>query len=174
MEVLHGMSSMQKVCIGWAEVERSCSSIACKIVDDGVRVGCILAVARGGIVPSVIMAGMLSVEDLLFIRTRHYDGMSMNDHVDIEFITGLEEIHARMDLCRREGRIMLVMDDIADTGLTMSTITRILDCKDSVRTATLYMKPRSRFRPDYYAGLCRDDEWIVFPWEYQIRAATTD
>ncbi|MEM1959297.1 MAG: phosphoribosyltransferase family protein, partial [Candidatus Nitrosocaldus sp.] len=88
--------------------------------------------------------------------------------VSIEFITPLQDIKSRIDGCRRKGMVMLMVDDIADTGLTIKTINEILDGKGKSKDliiATLYMKPRSIFKPDYYADICNDDEWIVFPWE---------
>jgi hypoxanthine phosphoribosyltransferase len=156
--------------IDWDEVNRLCSLIADKIRDDGVNIGCILAVARGGIVPAMIIAKMLSVDDIDLIRARQYQGMRMDEDVSIAFITPLQDMQDKIDRCRREGRIMLVVDDIADTGLTIKTVTEALNGKggksnDTIIAVTLYMKPRSVFKPDYYAELCRDDEWIVFPWE---------
>lgn len=160
---------MLKRYIDWAEVSRLCSIIVGKISDDGVSIGCVLAVARGGIVPAMIIARMLSVDDIALIKARHYQGMRMDDDVSIAFITPLQDIQSKIDRCRREGRVMLLVDDIADTGLTIRVITGILDGKEGkskdVMIATLYIKPRSVFKPDYYAEICRDDEWIVFPWE---------
>ncbi|MEM0364123.1 MAG: phosphoribosyltransferase family protein [Candidatus Nitrosocaldus sp.] len=150
------------------EVSRLCSVIADKIRDDGVRVACILAIARGGIVPAMIISKMLSIDDIALIRARHYQGMRMDEGVSIEFITPLQDIKSRIDGCRRKGMVMLMVDDIADTGLTIKTINEILDGKGKSKDliiATLYMKPRSIFKPDYYADICNDDEWIVFPWE---------
>ncbi|MEM4278321.1 MAG: phosphoribosyltransferase family protein, partial [Candidatus Nitrosocaldus sp.] len=114
---------MLKRYIDWAEVSRLCSIIVGKISDDGVSIGCVLAVARGGIVPAMIIARMLSVDDIALIRARHYQGMRMDDDVSIAFITPLQDIQSKIDRCRREGRVMLLVDDIADTGLTIRAIT---------------------------------------------------
>ena len=34
---------------------------------------------------------------------------------------------------------------------------------NSVKTVTIYYKPHSVFKPDYYADVTSD--WIIFPWE---------
>ncbi|MCS7141929.1 MAG: phosphoribosyltransferase family protein [Candidatus Nitrosocaldus sp.] len=164
---------MRERCIDWDEVSRLCSIIEGRIRDDGVSVGCILAVVRGGLVPATIISNMLSVHDLLFIRAIHYDRLSRDAHstydyeydgVGIAYITPIEKIRERVEeFGDEEGRIMLVVDDIADTGLTLKAISQLLT--KSIRMATLYMKHRSLLRPDYYADTCSDDEWIVFPWE---------
>jgi hypothetical protein len=62
------------------------------------------------------------------------------------------------------GRV-LVMDDVADTGLTLVAAKNFLKRAGAaeVRTAALAYKPRSKFVPDY--TLFCTDQWIVFPWE---------
>ena len=55
----------------------------------------------------------------------------------------------------------LIVDDITDTGVT-------LDCiKDNYNfnfiNATLFYKPRSIIKPDFYIEKTTD--WIYFPWE---------
>ena len=59
--------------------------------------------------------------------------------------------------------LVLVADDVADTGLTLASVHDFCAGKvGTVRTATIYAKPRSVVRPDY---VWRDtDRWITFPW----------
>jgi len=53
----------------------------------------------------------------------------------------------------------LVVDDIADTGVT-------LDKGPGVYTAVLHYKPHtSCFKPSIYSELHEGDEWIIYPWE---------
>ena len=54
-------------------------------------------------------------------------------------------------------------DGVADTGLTLASVHDFCAGKvGTVRTATIYAKPRSVVRPDY---VWRDtDRWITFPW----------
>ena len=52
----------------------------------------------------------------------------------------------------------LVVDDIADTGVTL------LKYRDNFRaTATLYYKKRSVVKPRFY--VYETNKWVVFPWE---------
>ena len=53
----------------------------------------------------------------------------------------------------------LVVDDIADTGVT-------LDKGPGVYTAVLHYKPHtSCFKPSIYSELHEGDEWVIYPWE---------
>ena len=55
---------------------------------------------------------------------------------------------------------ILLIDDISDTGNTiLQNFPRYCNCK----IATLYYKPTSKVKPDFYAS--ETDKWVVFPWE---------
>ena len=57
-------------------------------------------------------------------------------------------------------RPLLVVDDIADTGDTLSSFSTL----DDVYTATIHYHKQSIFVPDKWV-LEKKDEWIVYPWE---------
>ena len=53
----------------------------------------------------------------------------------------------------------LVIDDIADTGVT-------LENSPGVYTAVLHYKDHtSCFQPNLWAALHEGDEWLLYPWE---------
>jgi len=52
---------------------------------------------------------------------------------------------------------ILIVDDIADTGKTLSKT------DPKMHSACLYYKKRSIVKPTYYAE--ETENWIVFPWE---------
>lgn len=52
----------------------------------------------------------------------------------------------------------LVVDDICDTGETLSFIL------GGVYTAVLHYKPTAKHKPTFYAQEV-GDEWIIYPWE---------
>jgi len=52
---------------------------------------------------------------------------------------------------------ILIVDDIADTGLTLKKYGNLY------LTATLFYKARSSVKPDFYVE--ETTKWIVFPWE---------
>jgi len=63
------------------------------------------------------------------------------------------------------GKRVLVVDDVSDTGHSLRAVANHLRRKPvkELRVCTIYMKPQSIYRPDYYARTTR--KWIIFPWE---------
>ena len=64
-----------------------------------------------------------------------------------------------LPLVQTIGENTLVVDDMTDSGVTMSKM-------PGQWTATLFHKPHtSIFTPNVYSRLHEGDEWLVFPWE---------
>ena len=64
-----------------------------------------------------------------------------------------------LPLVQTIGENTLVVDDMTDSGVTMSKM-------PGQWTATLFHKPHtSTFIPNVYSRLHEGDEWLVFPWE---------
>ena len=58
---------------------------------------------------------------------------------------------------------MLILDDIADSGVTF---TDIHDDFPTPKKGALHYKSSSTFKPDYFAEeISEDYGWIVYPWE---------
>jgi|TARA_B100001094_G_C18176468_1_gene798166 uncharacterized protein len=57
-------------------------------------------------------------------------------------------------------RPLLVVDDIADTGQTLNTFSKL----DGVYIATIHYHQQSTFVPDKWVHE-KKDQWIVYPWE---------
>ena len=60
---------------------------------------------------------------------------------------------------------ILVVDDVADTGESLMVALEHIRERgaEQIRTVTIYHKPHSKFRPDFFAE--STPRWIVFPWE---------
>jgi hypoxanthine phosphoribosyltransferase len=57
-------------------------------------------------------------------------------------------------------RPLLIVDDIADTGKTLHSLSKLND----VYVATLFYHKQSSFIPDKWV-FEKKDEWLVYPWE---------
>lgn len=72
----------------------------------------------------------------------------------IPLITSLRDMY---------GKKFLVVDDIADTGLTLEKMKRLEVC-NGAKFATLDYHKQSSVVPDYWISE-KGDKWIVYPWE---------
>lgn len=66
------------------------------------------------------------------------------------------------------GRVLLV-DDLADSGQTLAALrVHLSECFpeiEQLKTAVVWVKPASIFRPDFAAEYLNTDAWIVQPFE---------
>ena len=79
----------------------------------------------------------------------------LSHYLNAEFINNIEDLNNKSNV--------LICDDLADSGETLTNITNKLDC--DFKIATLFVKPRSILIPDFYIGQTANDIWIRFPWE---------
>lgn len=94
----------------------------------------VTGIPRGGLVPAVLISHKF----------------------DIPFI-GLEAAKALPGNLKKK---ILVIDDISDSGDTLSQIKR-----HNFITATLAVRHTSSFTPNYSGTSISNDDWLVFPWE---------
>ena len=67
------------------------------------------------------------------------------------------------DLKNMYGKKFLIVDDIADTGVTLERYKKLEVCDKAV-FATLDYHKQSTVVPDYWISE-KGDRWIVYPWE---------
>ena len=60
----------------------------------------------------------------------------------------------------------LIVDDISDTGATLRELTEI---NPRAPTATLWIDRDTECMPNIFFRIKEDGDWIVFPWEQQIK-----
>jgi len=143
--------------VSWAEVEALCREAAAKL--DGTQFDAVLGVARGGLVPTALIAQELDIRNVLVAAVAGYLGDRREP--DLLFLEFPAAAAVR-------GRRILVVDDIWDTGRTVQAVRERLTREGAeVTVVVLHYKPaRSAFRdlqPDYW---CREtDAWILYPWE---------
>ncbi len=154
LPVNHG--GLETLELSWSDVEELSYRVAEKIIRDGREIDVIVGVLRGGIIPARIIADVLGVPDLETVEVKLYERAG---------VRGRRPYIRRPLIGDINGRRVLVVDDISDSGLTLETIVNLLSLygPSSLVTATLYIKPWTKFVPDYYAA--STDKWVVFPWE---------
>lgn len=87
-------------------------------------------------------------------------GVHLSHHLELPLVLSIAEYLSKYI----NGKKLLVVDDLVDTGGTFENINNILNSSNTeFETATLYYKPHSTVKPDYY--VYETLNWIVFPWE---------
>lgn len=130
--------------------------LAQQIRRDDYRPEIIVGVSRGGWPPARVMSDLLQNPNLANMRVEFYKDIGVRNKKPriTQPVT--------MDVV---GKRVLVVDDVSDTGYSLRVVADHLRRRPvkELRVCTLYMKPQSIFRPDYYARTTK--KWIIFPWE---------
>ena len=140
----------------WDELDSASRELARRVHDDGYRPDMVLAIARGGLLVAGALGYALGVKNTFTMNVEFYTGV--DERLEVPMI--LPPVPDLVDL--GEARV-LVVDDVADTGLTLALVKGFCAGKVAeVRCAVLYEKPRSVVACEYVWR--RTDLWIDFPW----------
>jgi hypoxanthine phosphoribosyltransferase len=142
--------------ISWDHFAEMCRILAERISSYDPEL--VIGIARAGLYPATLISGMLRKEFYpVRITRRENDQVKYNRPV---WITDLPEsiTHKRI----------LVVDEIADTGETMSIVINKASQMNSleVRSAVLISHSWADPKPDYF--VLESDKMILFPWDSQI------
>ncbi len=143
--------------VTWSKAVRLCYRLARMVADSGYDPDVIVAVMRGGVVPALVISDVLNVESFYAIRVKHW-GIA-----EEAYPTPVVE---QLPQGRIDGRRVLLVDEVADTGKTLEVAIRELSKLGprEVRTAVLHLKPTSSVMPDFYAERLDRWAWIFYPW----------
>ena len=144
--------------VSWDEVAQMCKVLASKIEADNYIPDTIIGLARSGFIPSRLLSDMLGVTDLVALKVEHWLDM-----------TGKHKEEATIPYkipFRIEGRKVLVVDDIVDTGKSMNiSVEYLRQFKPAqLKTAVMQYITASEHVPDYYAVKVEDWTWFIYPW----------
>jgi len=147
---------------GWDQVYAMLLDLALRIRKSGFKADLIVGVSRGGWAPARILSDLLENARTANIRIEFYTGLAKTSSKPI-ITQPISDIVA--------GKNALVVDDVSDTGESLKVaLEHLLKMGAvSVKTVTIYYKPHSILKPDYFAHSTSD--WIIFPWE-RLEATT--
>jgi hypothetical protein len=142
--------------ISWERFDALVRQLAVQIESDEPQI--ILGIARGGLFPATMLACMLRRELYPIRLTRRF-----NDTVVRQEPTWLIRPPDKI-----RGRRVLIVDEIADSGLTLAIAAEEVQRMGAthVRTVVLYAHTWAEPRPDY-VGLT-SDALILNPWDREI------
>ena len=140
--------------VTWEDYGRLVSNLSEQIKAGGKKFDLVIGIARGGIPVAMVVADQLGVK-IDIINVKSYTGIAERSKPQI-ISTLTEEV---------KGKTLLLVDDLVDQGDTMERVADFLGRQNpsSITTAVLFVKPWSKFKPDFYLEVV--DEWVVFPWE---------
>ena len=121
-----------KIYLSWKWVDEQINSIGDKL--ENVDIEFVSGIPRGGLIPAVMMSHIFGIKYISYSSAKMLPKDLRNKTV--------------------------VVDDIADTGITLKEADEI-----GFITATLSMRSTSLTAPRYFGEFITGDEWLVFPWE---------
>jgi hypoxanthine phosphoribosyltransferase len=140
----------------WDEMNQLAFLIAKDILKTDKQIDRIVTLAKGGWPMTRSLVDFLQIGKVASIGVKFYQGI--NDRLD--------EPKIYQDLpVSVEGETVLLFDDVADTGQSLEFVKNHLQKLGvkKVITATLFYKPHSKIKPDYYGA--KTTAWIVFPYD---------
>jgi len=159
---------MKKVYVSWTDVQRQTQEIMRQMHLDGWRPDYVVGLTRGGLVPANLISQYLEIP----METLK---VSLRDD------TSQPESNLWMAKDAVEGKHILIVDDINDSGATLNWIKQDWQSDNSksdwpsiwgnnVRVAVLVDNEasKSKLNVSYSAidlNKAEEDCWIVFPWE---------
>ena len=157
-----GNNKSSRLYLSWNDIEDICRNVAAKIEteqDSKFKPDILIGLSRGGLVPVRIFSDLLGVHDIYVLRVKSYNNTKKIQKPIIEgYNCNLSKYI--------NGKNILVVDDVADSGESLEVVKEYLTKKykpKQIKFATLHYKPRSIFKPDYFGDIT--DKWIVYPWE---------
>jgi uncharacterized protein len=161
---------MKKIYYTWRDVERQTQEILRQIQRDAWRPDYVVGLTRGGLIPANLISQYLAIPmECLKV--------SLRDD------TSQPESNLWMAQDAYEGKKILIVDDINDSGATLNWIKEDWQSScfptepqwnlvwgNNVRIAVLCdnESSKSKLNVDYSAidlNKAEEDSWIVFPWE---------
>ena len=120
----------------------------------------IVSIGKGGSIPGVILAEIFECNNLN-LGLKSYQGQSrgqIHEYQSPRCYEGLQDAN------------ILIVDDIADSGETLKYAVNkfIGNGCERVKTASIFYKPCSIFKPDFFAEEVSESTWIVLPWESNL------
>jgi len=130
--------------------------LAKRVKDSGFKPDLIIGVCRGGWAPARVMSDLLENANTASIRIEFYLAPG---------VTARKPMISQAVMVPLKGVNVLVVDDVSDTGESLKVAVEHLDVcgAKAIKTATLYYKPQSIFKPDFF--IIQTEQWIIFPWE---------
>ncbi|NMB84293.1 hypothetical protein GYA28_03310 [Candidatus Roizmanbacteria bacterium] len=142
--------------ISWLELQQMCFDLSKEIKNSGQKYDLIVAIARGGLTISQLLSDFLGLPIASFTIIS-YKEMRQNQEPTVTFSVGNS----------LDGRKILLVDDISDTGKTFVRGVRHLKEMGAtdIKTVSVFTKSWTKFVPDFSIRQTDEKTWIILPYE---------
>jgi len=140
--------------VSWQTYHSYSQKLAAAILGQKVNADEIVAISRGGLTLGHLLSDFLRIPISI---------ITIQSYTDIQ-ASGEATLTAKLQNSIK-GKHILLVDDVSDSGKTLKRAIKYLRHAGASRvtTVTMFYKPRSVYRPDYFAK--QTSQWILFPYE---------
>jgi xanthine phosphoribosyltransferase len=142
--------------VSWDQFHRDARALAWRLAGAG-PFEAVVCVTRGGLVPAAIVARELGIRLIETVCVASYDHTRQGELKILKTVAD-----SVVALGGGQGRRVLIVDDLVDTGKTAKVVRDILP---KAHFATVYAKPMGRPMVDTFITEVSQDTWIYFPWD---------
>ena len=142
--------------VSWDQFHRDSRALAWRLHESG-PFEALVCITRGGLVPAAIVARELNVRMIETVCISSY-----RDYANQGELRVIKTVAPAVRALKSEGKNVLIVDDLVDTGKTARMVRDILP---GAHFATVYAKPLGRPLVDTFVTEVSQDTWIFFPWD---------
>jgi len=142
--------------VSWDQFHRDSRALAWRLHEAG-PFEAIVCITRGGLVPAAIVARELNVRLIETVCIASYENYQNQGELKL-----IKDIAGEVKTLAAQGRGVLIVDDLVDTGKTARMVRDLLP---KAHFATVYAKPMGRPLVDTFITEVSQDTWIYFPWD---------
>jgi hypothetical protein len=153
---------MADLYVNWNEYHKLTEKLARQIHESGWQFNQLICIARGGLRVGDVLSRIFDLP-LAILSTSAYTEKAGTVRGELIIADQMTMASGRL------GDRVLLVDDLVDSGVTLEAVTRTLPQRypqvTALRTAVLWYKACSVFKPDYYVEFLPESPWIHQPFE---------
>lgn len=153
-----GVLSKPMQIVTWKGYEVVAKKLEDKIRESGIKFDSILAIGRGGLIIGSMLSERLFIRMAVILSSSYREeGGTKQGELLISKIAMLTDL----------GKCILLVDDLTDSGKTLSEVSKRIKEEagvEDVKTAVLWWKTGSKFKPDFFGEAAQSGVWISQPY----------